>query len=166
MRSGADRDDGPNAAHAPLEGLLNADPQGGELGRALCAGALHGDTDGAVVIHRDKLDIAAVGKLIDPSNIKLTGSVVCQDVSVIFKKFPYKMEHMAGKIDLTENSVRLGQLNCKHNDVELQISGSAKDFGPNASYKIQMQSPNMLFDKDLLDALNSKQKKLWWTLLS
>ena len=55
-----DCDDAAYAANGLLEGFFYADPQGGELGRAIDAGALHGDPEGAIAFDRDQFDVSAI----------------------------------------------------------------------------------------------------------
>jgi hypothetical protein len=56
-----DRDDGSNASHGLFERFFDSDAQRRQLGRAVCASTLHGDSDGAVVIDCDEFDISAIG---------------------------------------------------------------------------------------------------------
>jgi hypothetical protein len=95
------------------------------------------------------------------SKSKLTGEVQCKDVTIEYYKFPYMIDHLAGRIDFTKNSVNLNNLCGRHGDVNFFFNGWAKDFGPDRKYLIRITSDNMPLDTDLYEALNAKQEKFW-----
>jgi hypothetical protein len=95
------------------------------------------------------------------SKSKLTGKVQCKDVTFAYYKFPYTIDHLAGQIDFTKNSVKLNNLCGKHENVNFYFNGWARDFGPDRKYQVTITSDNMPLDTDLYEALNTKQKKFW-----
>ncbi len=107
------------------------------------------------------VDLESSGNLGRLNESTLVGKIHCKDVSILDRKFPYPIEHIAGWIDFTEKSVSLNSLRGRHNDVKLILSGWFKDFGPNKQYQIRITSNNMALDNDLYRALSTKQKKLW-----
>ena len=110
---------------------------------------------------RVDIDLEASGNLQQLAESTLRGKVYCKDVSIWDRKFPYTIEHIAGQIDLTENSAVLKNLCGRHGEVEVTFNGWSKDFGPNWRYQIQITSDNMALDDDLYNALSTRQKKLW-----
>jgi len=110
---------------------------------------------------RVDIDLEASGNLQQLAESTLRGKVYCKDVSIWDRKFPYRIEHIAGQIDLTENSAVLKNLCGRHGEVEVTFNGWSKDFGPNWRYQIQITSDNMALDDDLYNALSTRQKKLW-----
>ncbi|MFC1604957.1 hypothetical protein ACFL5F_08020, partial [Planctomycetota bacterium] len=101
------------------------------------------------------------GNLSRLSESQMAGKVHCKDVSFIYNMFPYAIEHFAGQIDFTKNSVTLNNMNCRHGDTRLFLNGSCSDFGPNLKYGIRITSDNMPLDNDLYNALNIQQKEFW-----
>jgi len=91
------------------------------------------------------------------------GTVTCRDISVLDRKFPYRLDHMTGLLDVTEKSVTLNNLKCKHGTVDLVINGRAEKFNRQWCYDVQITSSNMVLDDDLYKALNTEQKRLWFT---
>jgi hypothetical protein len=92
---------------------------------------------------------------------KLEGTVFCNDVALSDRGFPYAVEHLTGEVELTEKSVKLNNIIAHHGKVELAIGGWVRDFGPDCKYGLEITSNNMLLDKDLYNAINSKEQKFW-----
>ena len=107
------------------------------------------------------IELDASGNLGNINESRATGAIFCKDVSIYDRSFPYLIEHLAGRIDFSENQVLLNDLSGVHGDVRLLFSGHVKDFGANLQYDITMKSDNMVLDKDLYEALGKKHKKLW-----
>ncbi|MHC4750403.1 MAG: hypothetical protein ACYTFW_11065 [Planctomycetota bacterium] len=113
---------------------------------------------------RVDIDIEASGDLNQLSESTLTGKVYCKDVEFCYYKFQYPIEHLAGQIDFTKNSVTLNNLSGEHGDVKLFFNGWSRDFGPECMYQIQITSDNMSLDDDLYNALSTKRQELWSSL--
>ena len=110
---------------------------------------------------RIDIDLDASGNLNRLSESTLSGKVYCKDVAFCNYKFPYTIEHLVGRIDFTQNSVALNNLNGKHGDVELFFNGWSRDFGPNWKYQIRITSENIALVHELYDVLNTTQKESW-----
>ena len=106
-----------------------------------------------------KLEVA--GNMTKLKTSKLSGAVVCKDISLCDRKFLYPIGKIAGRIDVTEKSIVLNNLSGKHKNVALAFNGFSKDFGPNWQYEIKISSGNMALDDDLYNALNQEHKWLW-----
>ena len=92
---------------------------------------------------------------------EVTGRLVCQDISVRDRKFPYAIDHLAGEVTFTESTVMLNDLAGKHGNVDLQIEGWAGGSGPTRQYAYHITSDRMPLDEDLYMALRPDQKHLW-----
>ncbi len=110
---------------------------------------------------RIDIDLRSSGNLAKISGSKIAGTVYCSDASVRDREFPYQVEHITGKIELTEKSAEFQGLKGRHKDVELGFAGWASDFGANWKYLLQITSNNMLLDKDLYDALGDNAQRFW-----
>lgn len=116
---------------------------------------------------RIDINLRASGNLSKISESSIAGTVYCSDVSVLDRGFPYKVEHITGKIELTENDARLAGLTGRHGETELKFDGGASDFGADWKYFLQITSNNMLLDKDLYDALSNRARaQQFWTAFS
>lgn len=109
------------------------------------------------------IDLQVFGNFDRLNETTLRGKVYCKDVSICDRKFPYRVEHLTGWIDLTEQSTLLNNLSGRHGEVEVTINGFSKDYGPNRQYDIQITSDNMSLDSDLYNALGTGYKKSWLT---
>jgi hypothetical protein len=109
------------------------------------------------------IDVRSTGRFAELTKSKWAGTITCRDVSVLDKKFPYRLEDMVGTLDLTEKSVVLNNLRCKHGDVDLAVNGQAKKLEQQWYYDVQITSSNMLLEEDLYKALDTEQKRLWFT---
>ena len=107
------------------------------------------------------VDFRASGNLNRLSASALSGTVHCKDVAFCHQKFQYPIEHLAGPIEFTENSVNLNNLKGAHGDVKLSFDGSAKDMDSYWQYEIRIRSDKMSLDTDLYDALNARQQEFW-----
>jgi hypothetical protein len=114
------------------------------------------------------VNINSQGRFAELAKSKWAGTITCRDISVRDKKLPYLLEHMAGTLEVTEKSVVLDNLQCKHGDVDLVINGQANKVRQQWVYDIGITSPNMLLagdgdgGSDLWMALTKAQKRLWW----
>lgn len=107
------------------------------------------------------VDLQANGSLERLSGSMLIGKVYCKDISICYRGFPYPIERLTGRIDLTEKSTVLNNLYGWHGNTEVAFNGWTKDFGPDRKYQIRITSDNMALDSDLYYALSAKQKKFW-----
>jgi len=110
---------------------------------------------------RIDIEFEALGDLQKMAESKVKGKIYCKDVSVLDRKFPYQIEHIAGGIDFTEKSISLNNLRGEHKDVELFFNGWSRDFGEKRKYQYRIRSENMALDEDLYSALSTGQKKSW-----
>jgi hypothetical protein len=101
------------------------------------------------------------GSLEKPGESQLTGTIVCKDVSICDREFPYPIYHLAGELELTESRVIVNALTGQHGDVNLVIQGWTKGFGPERRYQYRVTSDSMVLDEDLYAALRPEQKQLW-----
>jgi len=107
------------------------------------------------------LNVEASGNLGRPHESTLQGKVYCKDISICDRKFPYRIEQLAGEIGLTEKSAVLNNLCGSHGNVKLFFNGWSRDFGPDWKYQIRITSDNMVLDDDLYDALSEKKQRFW-----
>jgi len=108
------------------------------------------------------IDVRTEGKFGRLAENTWAGTVTCRDISVLDRKFPYRLDHITGLLHVTEKSVTLNNLKCKHDNVDLVINGHAEKLDRQWCYDVQIASSNMLLDDDLHKALNTEQKWLWF----
>lgn len=110
-----------------------------------------------------KIDLAleASGSLDNLGGCRAAGKLECRDVAISDRRFPYKIEHIAGTIDLTEKSVMLNNLTGRHGDVKLSFGGQAQRSDIDWTYIFKITSGNMLLDNDLYSALTVNEQALW-----
>jgi len=92
-------------------------------------------------------------------------NIECKDVTIIDRKFPYRLEHLTGNIgvDLYKKRIEIDNLNGEHDDVVMRFNGFSQGFGENREYEFKISSENMALNKALYEALPSKYEKLWDT---
>ncbi|HIJ71957.1 MAG TPA: hypothetical protein HPP87_11435 [Planctomycetes bacterium] len=108
------------------------------------------------------IDVRTEGKFGRLAENTWAGSVTCRDISVLDEKFPYRLDNITGLLNVTEKSVTLNNLKCRHGDVDLLINGHTQRVDRKWCYDVQITSSNMLLDDDLHKALNTEQKWLWF----
>ena len=107
------------------------------------------------------LNLQAEGNLKELAKTKLTGTITCKDVSILYSVFPYFIENIKGTIDFSDEAIKINNLAGRHGDVNLTIGGGFSDFGSGTRGQIEIRSRNMVLDEDLYEALLPVQKKLW-----
>ena len=131
------------------------------LGNIPAIGALHRFIDGYRAAGEVDVFMTASGNLNHLRQTAVRGRLSCVDVSVRNEAFPYLIEHIVGYVDFTHRDLILNDLQGRHKGIELAIEGWCRDFGPDVSLQITLQSPNMALDADLFDSLNAEQRRLW-----
>lgn len=94
---------------------------------------------------------------------EIEGKIVCKDISTCDNEFPYRLDHLAGELEFTQSTMRANQLVGRHGPVEVCIDGWTKEEDAQRQYQYRITSRNMILDKDLYNALNAEQKRLWDT---
>ncbi len=92
---------------------------------------------------------------------QIEGKVVCKDISVCDRDFPYPLDHLSGEVEFTQSTVRVKRLVGRHGPVDVCIDGWTRGFGPDRQYQYQITSPNMVLDQALHAALSPAQKRFW-----
>jgi hypothetical protein len=109
------------------------------------------------------IELQAKGNLRHLIDSQLTGRLDCRDISIIDRRFPYRITGLKGPIEFTQRSFTAPLLTGKHGEVDLHIRFRSEDFGPQWKYEVLFTSNNMLLDNDLFQALNERQQKSWST---
>lgn len=108
------------------------------------------------------LDVVLTGKVKQIAKTHCKGYLGCKDISIQYFEFPYLVEHMAGRIDVTETSMTMNDLKAAHGKVDIIMKGYCDGFGPEMKSRVVLSSGNMLLDNDLYAALLEHHKKLWY----
>ncbi len=107
------------------------------------------------------IHVKARGNLDRPLESKVTGKLVCRDVSICDRRFPYVIDHLSGELDFTESMMQAHQLSGKHGAVDLRLEGWTRGYGDQRQYQYRVTSANIVLDESLYAALEPGQKRLW-----
>jgi hypothetical protein len=105
--------------------------------------------------------IKAGGNLKKLQDSVIEGKVVCQDISVCDRDFPYRLDHLTGELEFTQDDMRTKGLVGKHGPVEVRLDAWARGDGDDRQYQYRVTSRNMRLDQALYDALDPNEKRLW-----
>jgi hypothetical protein len=108
------------------------------------------------------LDVVLTGKANQIAKTHCKGYLGCKDISMRYFEFPYLVEHLAGRIDVTETSMTMKDLKAVHGKVDITMKGYCNGFGETMDSNIVLSSNNMLLDEELYAALTPNHKKLWY----
>ncbi len=108
------------------------------------------------------LDVILTGKAKQIAKTQCRGYLGCKDISMQYFQFPYLLEHLAGRIDVTENSMTMKDVKAAHGKVPITMNGYCSGFGETMDSRIVMSSNNMILDDDLYTALLEHHKRLWY----
>jgi len=109
----------------------------------------------------EEIQLEAHGDLNALGQSEVAGKVVCKDVSIRDRRFPYAIDHLSGDVDFTQSTAILNQLTGKHGDVDMCIEGWTKGYGDLRQYQYRVSSDRMILDEDLYAALTPERKRLW-----
>ncbi|RKY06673.1 MAG: hypothetical protein DRP56_06990 [Planctomycetota bacterium] len=108
-----------------------------------------------------ELDISITAELDNLSQTRLDGVIVCNDISIRDKHFPYRIEKMQGDIEFAGRTIRLKQIQARHGDVHLQLDGRVNSSGLQTAIDFRVTSEAMRFDEDLYQSLSDPVKEVW-----
>lgn len=108
------------------------------------------------------LDVVLKGNVKEIAKTRCDGYLDCKDISIQYFEFPYLVEHLAGRIDVTETSMKMQGVKAAHGKVDIEMNGYCNGFGEAMDSNIVLTSNNMLLDEDLYAALIPNHKKLWY----
>ena len=108
------------------------------------------------------LDVVLTGKVNQIAKTGCKGYLGCKDISIRYFEFPYLVEHLAGKIDVTESSMTMKDIKAAHGKVDITMNGYCSGFGKTMDSNIVLSSNNMILDNDLYAALLEHHKRLWY----
>ncbi len=108
------------------------------------------------------LDVILTGKVKQIAKTQCKGYLGCKDISIRYIYFPYLVEHLAGRIDVTENSMTMKDVEAAHGKVPITMNGYCSGFGETMDSRIVLSSNNMILDNDLYAALLEHHKRLWY----
>lgn len=109
----------------------------------------------------ESVRLSAAGNLNALNESQITGQIVCQDVSIRDRTFPYAIEHLSGNLDFTQSKIVMNGLRGRHGDVDIAIDGWTEGRGDERKYQYLVTSDNMVLDEDLYTALGPGQKRFW-----
>jgi hypothetical protein len=108
------------------------------------------------------LDVVLTGKVKQIAKTQCRGYLGCKDISIQYIDFPYLVEHLAGRINVTENSMTMKDVKAAHGKVDITMNGYCGGFAETMDSHVVLSSKNMILDNDLYTALLEYHKKLWY----
>lgn len=108
------------------------------------------------------LEVDLTGKAKQIAKTHCLGRLDCNDIAMQFYLFPYILEHLRGRIDVTETSMKLRDVKASHGKVDITMKGYCNGFGEAMDSNVVLHSDNMVLDDDLYEALLPNHKKLWY----
>jgi hypothetical protein len=92
---------------------------------------------------------------------RYTGTILCRDVGMVFREFPYPLSGIQGSVRFEPDNVILGPLTMRQNGQEIDISGYWKKESGEDQYDIKISSRHTPLDDRLYQALSAEHKRLW-----
>jgi hypothetical protein len=104
------------------------------------------------------------GLLSEPAQSRIVGSLVCRDISILDRKFPYRFEQICGVIELKGRDLILRDLQAKNGPSHFTIRGQIQNFGPQSDIQIQVISEKVLLTEEIKQALPPALQQKWFEL--
>ncbi|HOL87783.1 MAG TPA: hypothetical protein PK054_00970 [Anaerohalosphaeraceae bacterium] len=102
------------------------------------------------------------GPLSDLAQSRLDGKIVCRDIAVLDRKFPYRLEHIRGDIEFTGRNLHLKDLQAQNGASQFTIRGQITNFGPNAEIQLQVASEKVFLTEEIKRALPESLQRKWF----
>ena len=109
-----------------------------------------------------ELDLSITSDLKDLAQSRIDGQIMCRDIAVRDKKFPYQIDKMRGPILFEGRVIRLNKLQAQHQSVDLLLDGWVDNTKAPSVIDFHVTSPNMRFDEDLFRSLSEGTQKAWY----
>ncbi|MEJ5258717.1 MAG: hypothetical protein WHS88_00830 [Anaerohalosphaeraceae bacterium] len=106
--------------------------------------------------------VRITGPLSDLAQSRLEGKIVCRDIAILDRQFPYRLEHIRGDIEFTGRNLHLKDLQAQNGASQFTIRGQITNFGPNAEIQLQVTSEKVFLTEEIKRALPEALQKKWF----
>lgn len=93
--------------------------------------------------------------------VRYYGSVICHKANLIYEKFPYPLQNIAGRAWFDPNQVVVGPMITKYDDMQVVYEGYWLRQDDQLNYEMTVDVKNGPLDRRLYQALNPEQQALW-----
>jgi len=83
------------------------------------------------------------------------------DLSITYKEFPYRLENLEGMLELNPEGVFCRSLSGRMGDLEVNLEGAIKGYGPGTPFEISVRARNLPLDEKLRSCLRTKDRRNW-----
>ena len=109
----------------------------------------------------DLIRLTAEGNYANLGDSVVEGWADCSNVSVLDIKFPYRMDHLSGRIHFSHEGWYTTGLKGQHDDIPLLIRFSRKGTGEDREFALHLSSDKMVLNEELYNALSPRNQTLW-----
>jgi hypothetical protein len=102
------------------------------------------------------------GQLSDLAKSRITGEILCRDIAIVDQKFPYRLEKMTGRIELSGKNLILHDLQARHGASSFVIGGEIENMGRNARIGLRVSSGKVELTEDIKQALPPRLQQTWF----
>jgi len=102
------------------------------------------------------------GRLSDLGRSQITGTVLCRDIAITDRQFPYRLEKMTGRIELLGRNLVLKDFQVRHGDSRFTVSGEVENIGANARIDLRVSSDRVELTEDIKQALPEGMQQKWF----
>ncbi len=106
--------------------------------------------------------VRITGPLSDLAQSRLEGKIVCRDIAILDRQFPYRLEHIRGDIELTGRNLHLKDLQAQNGFSQFTIRGQITNFGPDAEIQVQVASEKVFLTEEIKQALPESLQRKWF----
>lgn len=107
-----------------------------------------------------RLDAQATIQRDRNAKVTLQGQLGPQDMEIVAKYFPYRLEHLGGKVDFDPRRISL-EVTGLHGQTRLQAKGVISLTGEKAPFDITVQARDLKLDDDLRSAMNPNDRRIF-----
>jgi len=103
---------------------------------------------------RGPVDVAVhIARGPDEARFRATGTLTCRGTELTYRLFPYRIDHLRGKVLFSPEEYRIEGLEGRHGPAHVRLEGWAKNPGPLVEAEVTGTGADVPLDEDLRQAL-------------
>ncbi len=87
--------------------------------------------------------------------------LTCEDVSLTFRNFPYRLTGVTGDIEFLETEIRAKNVTGYHGGTRFRILGAITSLGQGAGFDMSIEATDVVLDEELRAAFEPEMREVW-----
>ena len=97
----------------------------------------------------------------EDARLEVSGDLFCRDMEMTYRRFPYRVERLRGKVHFTPQGYKTEGIEGYHGNARVRLVGRAKNPGPMCESRVMVYGRGVALDDDLRSALSKPQRDVY-----